>query len=108
LNDTETESTFKPIFPAMITPGVIEEGRSNNKNRTVYLRMTGSTFKPEKTEKQEHEQDESIRTVMAFGRSVTAVREMLVEGVPVRLACQYDGGSVRVIGPVIEKKKRQA
>ncbi len=108
MNGTDKDSTFKPIFPAMITPGVIEELQSNNKKRTVYLRMSGSTFKPEKTDKQEHEQDESIRTVMAFGRSVTAVRDMLVEGVPVRLACQYDGGSVRVIGPVIEKKTRQA
>lgn len=108
MNGTKNDSTFKPIFPAIITPGVIEELQSDNKKRTIYLRMSGSTFKPEKTDKQEHEPEESIRTVMAFGRSVEAIRSMLVEGVPVRLACQYDGGSVRAIGPVIEKKTRQA
>jgi hypothetical protein len=105
LTDTKSKSPFRAIFPATITPKTIEHLEVDNAKRTKYVRMTDATFKPEKTDGKEA-QPESIRTAMAFGRSVDMIDGMLAEGRPVLLACQYDGGSVRVIGPWIEKARK--
>lgn len=84
---------FRPIFSAVITPASIENKTSAK--GTGYLLMQGATVTREG-------QDPKVRTVMAFGKSVDAVEGMLVEGQPVKLAVQYDGGTVRIVGQVRE------
>ncbi|AXK43908.1 hypothetical protein [Erythrobacter aureus] len=88
------KSTFKPIFAATITPGASIEEKTSATG-TAYIKMTGATVARGDKPAQE-------RTVMAFGKSADAVRDMLVEGQPVELAVQYDGGSVKIIGEVRE------
>ncbi len=89
------KSTFKPIFTATITPASIEALTSAT--GTPYLKMTGANVAREGKEDQ-------TRTVMAFGKSVDDVRDMLVEGQPAEVAAQYDGGTVKIIGQVRERQ----
>lgn len=85
---------FRPILRATITPASIEHLVASGPKQTPYIKMSGATVtRGDKT---------NVRTVMAFGKSADAVRDMLVEGQPVELAVQYDGGTVKIIGEVRE------
>lgn len=88
----KTTSNFRKIFPALITPSTIENLNSDNARRTPYIKMPGATFQ------QEGKETISTRTVMVFGKSIDSVRDILETGRQVRVAAQFDGGSVRIIG----------
>ncbi|AXK43909.1 hypothetical protein [Erythrobacter aureus] len=84
-----TARRFQPIFPALIVPETVEALRTAK--GADYTRMTGAqVLRKGKAP--------ITRTVMAFGRSHDAVKNLLVPGKPVELAVQHDGGSIKVIG----------
>lgn len=93
MSDTNNARPFRPIFTATVTPASIENKTSAT--GTDYLLLQGATVA-------RAGQEPKTRTVMVFGKSVDAVQGMLSEGQPVDLAVQYDGGTVRVVGPVRE------
>jgi hypothetical protein len=80
---------FRPIFTATITPG--EVVRATSSTGTKYSTMKGSLVEREGKEPQ-------TRTVMAFGKSNAAVARRLRAGRPLTVACQFDGGVVRIVG----------
>ena len=92
-------SAFRPIFPATITPASIE--RKQTAKGTDYLLMQNATVERDG-------KDAQTRTAMAFGKSVTDVESMLESGTPVELAVQFDGGTVRIVGPVREKQAAES
>src|SRR5690606_41621464 len=93
--NTETKKfPFSPIFVATVTPGAIERGMG--KNNAPYAKMQNSKV-------QQGEKEALERTVMAFGNQLAEVESSLVEGQPVDLAVQFDGGSVKIIGFPREK-----
>lgn len=87
-NNTNAPYRFSPIFPATVTPGPVEilTGAKGE-----YARMRGSKVVSAR-------QPEKTLTVMAFGKSLEDVRDLLEEGSSVDLAVQYDGGSMKIIG----------
>ena len=86
---SEAQNTpFRAIFTATVTPASIVS--SKTKNDKPYLTMAGATVS--------HKGNDRTRTVMAFGKSAEAIQDLRVEGQPIDLAVQYDGGTVRVIG----------
>ncbi|AXK43853.1 hypothetical protein [Erythrobacter aureus] len=80
---------FSPIFVATVTPASIATGTAKNGND--YAKMQGATVQ------QDGKADKTM-TVMAFGDQHAEVADHLIEGQPVDLAVQYDGGSLKVIG----------
>jgi hypothetical protein len=90
------KSTFRPIYPATIVPGVIQN--ETNAKGDPYLVIRESQVTSIKSGKT------STRTVMVFGKSVGMVQDLLETGVAVDLAVQNDGGSVKIIGPVLAPK----
>lgn len=99
MNDTPArKGKFRPIVNGTITPTeLVEDSFVNSRGGTTrYFKMLGAGF-------QQDGKQPTTRTVMAFGKSADAVRDQMLAGEPVRLAVQYDGGTVRIIGPVIEK-----
>lgn len=80
---------FSPIFVATITPASIEVRTSAKGDE--YVVCKGAEFT-------RNGQDVQTRTAMAFGQSASTVRDLLVEGKPVELAVQFDGGTVKMIG----------
>lgn len=101
-NKANTENSnqreYRPIFTATVTPATIEAKKTSKGGDYLIMRGAQVAFG---TKTQE-------RTVMAFGKSIDAVRDMLVEGSPVELAVQFDGGSVRIVGQVREKEAAAA
>jgi hypothetical protein len=93
MTDTTTaaRAPFRPIFAATITPAGIE-ALTSVKGKG-YIKMQGAQVSRNGGEP-------TTRTVMAFGKSADAVRDLLVEGKPVELAVQFDGGTVKIIGEV--------
>lgn len=95
MSNTENNARgFRPIFNATVTPASIET--KQNAKGADYLLLQGATV--------EFGQKSQSRTVMAFGKSADAVRDVLVAGTPVELAVQLDGGSVRIVGLPREKE----
>lgn len=95
MTNSKPQNAFRPIFAATITPGASIENLISTKG-TRYIKMVDATVSREGKEP-------SVRTVMAFGKSADAVRDKLIEGTPVELAIQFDGGSVKIIGEVRER-----
>lgn len=91
------KGAFKPIFTATITPAEIETRvtASGDNAGSEYGVLAGATVQTKSKTEQ--------RMVMAFGKSFEDTKGMLVPGQAVELACQYDGGVVRIVGPVREK-----
>lgn len=79
---------FSPIFIATVTPATIE---TRNGKNGAYTLMQGASV-------QRNGKADITKTVMAFGKSHEEVKSALIEGSPVDLAVQYDGGSLRAIG----------
>lgn len=79
---------FSPIFDADVTPGPVEilTGQKGD-----YARMRGTTVTP-------NGKPAKTITLMAFGKSLEAIRDVLEEGKTIPLAVQYDGGSMKAIG----------
>lgn len=83
------KKTPSATFTATITPSSIEKG--NTARGVRYSKMLGATIarkgRPDMT-----------RTVMAFGRANAAIARVLRVNKPVDLICQWDGGTVRIVG----------
>jgi hypothetical protein len=92
------KNDFRPIYPATVVPGEIKVETSVKGK--PYLVIPNSTVTGTKSGKTLE------RTVMVFGKSVDAVTDMLKTGVPVELAVQRDNGTIKIIGPVLEPKKK--
>jgi len=90
------KSTFRPIYPATIVPGVIQN--ETNAKGDPYLVIRESQVTSIKSGKT------STRTVMVFGKSVGMVQGLLETGKAVDLAVQNDGGSVKIIGEILPPK----
>jgi hypothetical protein len=97
-NTNNNDRGFRPIFNATITPASIETKQSAK--GSDYILMQGATVETSKRSGQ--------RTVMAFGKSAEAVRDLLVSGQAITLAVQYEGGTVRVIGLPREEAPAEA
>ncbi len=94
LNIMTNARRFSPIFVATVTPAAI--AIATDKNGNDYAKMQGSTVQ------QDGKADKTM-TVMAFGNQHAEVADHLVEGQPVDLAVQFDGGTLKVIGLPREK-----
>ncbi len=92
-----TKSTFKPIYPATVVPGAIEN-KVTVKGKP-YIVAKDSKITSTKSGKT------STRTLMVFGKSVDMVGDRLVAGQAVELAVQNDNGAVKVIGEVLPPKE---
>lgn len=88
-NDGQKARRFSPIFDAVITPGEIVFGTTKTGN--PFVTMKGSTVARDGKEDQ-------TRTVMAFNNQLAVILDALEVGTPVKLAVQYDGGSLKAIG----------
>lgn len=88
-------TTKRKPFLATVTPAVIAKGDTAAGVR--YTKMAGATVarkgRPAMT-----------RTVMAFGRDNAAVARSLKEGKPIDVLCNWDGGTVRIVGRPEAKK----
>ena len=80
---------FRPTFVVTVTP--TEIASSDTVKGQPY-----STLKNAKISREGRE--DIVRTVMAFGPASSSIAEHMVPGVPVQLAVQHDGGSLRIIG----------
>lgn len=83
----------KKTFIANVTPGKILKGDTVRGVR--YSKM------PEATVESKGLRGKMVsrkRTVMAFGPQNAAVARILREGKTVQVECQWDGGTVRILG----------
>lgn len=79
---------YSPIFTATVTPNDVQP--LTTVTGKAYTRCTATISRPGKPV--------MTRSVLAFGKSNVAVRDLLVPGKPVELAIQLDGGSAKIIG----------
>lgn len=80
---------FRPTFVVTITP--TEIASSDTSKGQPYSSLKDATIS-----RAGHA--DVTRTVMAFGPASSEIAEHLVPGVPVQLAVQHDGGSLRLVG----------
>lgn len=89
---TSKKRPYRAIFTTTITPAEIERRTASTGSPYLFLQGAGVEQK-----------DGTVRnrTVMAFRRDeseLNAIEAMLQPGVPVRLAVQYDQGTLKIIG----------
>lgn len=81
---------FRPTFTVTVTPveaatvGDTSKGQPYASLRDAKVSRDG--------------QPDIVRTVLAFGEPNSRLASNLEPGVPIRLAVQHDGGSLRLIG----------
>lgn len=80
-------------FTAKITPSTIE--KNDTATGVRYSKMQGCTIE---TRGKRGKPTTMVRTVMAFGRANAAVANILRAGKTIEVQCQYDGGTIRVLG----------
>ena len=83
------KKTPSATFNATITPATIVKG--NTARGVRYSKLEGATVARKG-------KADLTRTVMAFGRANAAVARVLRAGKPVDVVCQWDGGTVRIVG----------
>lgn len=90
----------KKTFIANVTPGKILKGDTVRGVR--YSKMPEATVE---SKGPRGKMVKRIRTAMAFGPQNAAVARILREGKTVQVECQWDGGTVRIVGkaPVAAK-----
>ena len=84
---------FTPIFNATLTPLAAVAVATTKKDVPYGKFQANVALKG----------GDVTRTVMAFGDQFASVRDLLVEGQPVELAVQHDGGTLKIIGTPREK-----
>src|SRR3546814_20055300 len=81
---------FSPIFVATVTPATVSTRTDKSGNKYAYL--AGATIAQDGKETK-------TMTTLAFGKRYAEVGKLPRKGRAVDLAVQFDGGTVKVIGP---------
>jgi hypothetical protein len=85
----QTKKLRSGSFTATVTPTSIE--KKNTKKGVRYSCLTGASIARKGRET-------IVRTAMAFGPENASIARSLRVGKPVDLICQFDGGTVRLLG----------
>lgn len=95
MQNTQPARRFSPIFVADVTINNPIVGGKTMKDVPFMKTPSATITKPDGSSIE--------RTLMAFGNQLSEVESSLVEGATVKLAVQYDGGSVKIVGYPREK-----
>ncbi|QAY80315.1 hypothetical protein [Sphingosinicella sp. BN140058] len=98
MNDNHTRRRSR-AFVATITPSTIEVKKSQHSAEYILCRDAGF---------QRPGDPPQVRTAMAFGELAQSVKSLLREGEPVTLAVQYDGATIKLLGPPREEQLASA
>lgn len=88
-------------FVAKVTPVADQKiGKGDTVKGVRYSKMPGATVV---TRGRGGKPNTMVRTVMAFGPSNAAVANILRPGKTVEVLCQYDRGTIRIVGKAPSK-----